>query len=159
MNTENHQPLEATVRSTITLRCLIALMMSMLITLTAQAEDTSAQSENLVPAVVFTGDATVDLFNNLVPVKDAQVGMAYIDPDADFSVFKQVMILEPFVAFRSNWQRSQNRGSRRNRVSIRDMERIKSNTADLFKDVFIEQLQAAGGFEIVSMVMSELMPR
>ena len=94
-------------------------------------------------------DATVNLFDNLVPVKDAKVGMAYIDPKADFSVFKRVMILEPFVAFRSNWQRDQNRGSRRNRVSTRDMERIKSDTANLLRDVFIEQLQADGGFEIV----------
>ena len=99
--------------------------------------------------LVFAADATVELFDNLVPVKDAKVGMAYIDPNADFSVFKRVMILEPFVAFRSNWQRDQNRGSRRNRVSIRDMERIKSDTANLLRDVFIEQLQADGGFEIV----------
>jgi len=98
---------------------------------------------------VFADDVTVELFENLVPVKDAQMGMAYIDPNADFSVFKRVMILEPFVAFRSNWQRDQNRGSRRNRVSNRDMERIKSDTANLFRDVFIEQLQADGGFEIV----------
>ena len=57
--------------------------------------------------LVFADDATVNLFDNLVPVKDAQAGMAYIDPSADFSVFKRVMILEPFVAFRSNWQRDQ----------------------------------------------------
>jgi len=94
-------------------------------------------------------DATVDVFDNLVPVKDAQVGMAYIDPNADFSVFKRVMILDPYVAFRSNWQREENRGRRRNRVSNRDMQRIKSATASLFRDVFIEQLQADGGFEIV----------
>lgn len=99
--------------------------------------------------LVFADDATVNLFDNLVPVKDAQVGMAYIDPKADFSVFKRVMILEPFVAFRSNWQRDQSRGSTRNRVSTRDMERIKSDTANLLRDVFIEQLQADGGFEIV----------
>ena len=98
--------------------------------------------------VVFADDATVELFDNLAPVKDAQIGMAYIDPNADFSVFKRVMILEPFVAFRSNWQRDQNRGSRRNRVSMRDMERIKSDTANLFRDVFIEQLQTDEAFEI-----------
>ena len=94
-------------------------------------------------------DATSELFDNLVPIKDAQAAMAYIDPNADFSVFKRVMILEPFVAFRSNWQRDQNRERGRNRVSTRDMERIKTDTANLLRDVFIEQLQADGGFEIV----------
>ena len=97
----------------------------------------------------FAGDAEDTTFDGLKPVKDSTVAMAYIDPEADFSVFKRVMILEPYVAFRSNWQRSQNRGSRRNRVSNRDMERIKTDTANLFRDVFIEQLQADGGFEIV----------
>ena len=55
--------------------CLMALIMSMLITLTAVAEDTDAQ------------------FENLEPVGDPQVAVAYIDPNADFSVFKRVMIL------------------------------------------------------------------
>ena len=41
-------------------------------------------------------------FDNLVAVEGAAVNMAFIDPDADFSVFKRVAILEPFVAFRSN---------------------------------------------------------
>ena len=82
-------------------------------------------------------------FDNLVPVKDAKMAMAYIDPEADFSVFKRVAILEPFVAFRSNWQRDQNRSRSRN-ISSRDMERIKSDVATLFERVFTERLQAAG---------------
>jgi hypothetical protein len=86
-------------------------------------------------------------FDNLVPVKDAKMTMAYIDPDADFSVFKRVAILEPFVAFRSNWQRDQNRSRSRN-ISARDMERIKADVATLFERVFTERLEAAG-YEVV----------
>ncbi len=82
-------------------------------------------------------------FDNLVRVEDAKVGMAYIDPDADFSVFKRVALLEPGVAFRSNWQRDQNR-SRTNNVSARDMERIKSDVSSLFQEVFTERLESAG---------------
>lgn len=82
-------------------------------------------------------------FDNLVPVKDAKMEVAYIDPDADFSVFKRVAILEPMVAFRSNWQRDQNR-SRTSNVSARDMERIKADVATLFERVFTERLEAAG---------------
>jgi hypothetical protein len=86
-------------------------------------------------------------FDNLVPVKDPTVSMAFIDPDADFSVFKRVAILEPFVAFRSNWQRDQNRGRSRN-INARDMERIKADVATLFERVFTERLEAAG-YEVV----------
>mgnify|MGYP001811656144 CR=1 FL=1 len=93
-------------------------------------------------------DAAVEpTFDNLVPVKDAKMAMAYIDPEADFSVFKRVAILEPFVAFRSNWQRDQNRSRSRN-ISSRDMERIKSDVATLFERVFTERLEAAG-YEVV----------
>ncbi len=82
-------------------------------------------------------------FDNLVPVEDARIQVAYIDPDADFSVFKRVRILDPFVAFRSNWQRDQNRSRTRN-VTSRDMERIKSDVATQFERVFVERLEDAG---------------
>jgi hypothetical protein len=87
-------------------------------------------------------------FDSLVPVEDASVAMAYIDPNADFSAFSRVMILDPYVAFRSNWQRDQNRSRSRN-IRARDMERIKSDVAALFKQVFAERLEADDGFEIV----------
>ncbi len=98
---------------------------------------------------VAQADETTAMFENLVPVEDAQVGMAYIDPNADFSVFKRVMLLDTFVAFRSGWERDQRRGTRRNRVSARDMERIKSRVSETFNAAFIDVLQADDGFEIV----------
>lgn len=87
-------------------------------------------------------------FDGLKRIEDARVGTAYIDPEADFSVFRRVAILDPFVSFRSNWQRDANRGRGRN-VSARDMERIKADVAWLFQDVFTQRLEAAG-FEIVN---------
>ena len=92
-------------------------------------------------------DAANTAFDNLVPIKDPKVAMAYIDPDADFSVFKRVTILEPFVAFRSNWQRDQNRSRSRN-IRAQDMERIKADVATLLERVFTERLEAAG-YEVV----------
>lgn len=87
-------------------------------------------------------------FDSLVLVEDSAVQVAYIDPDADFSVFKRVAILEPYVAFRSNWQRDQNR-SRSVNVSARDMGRIKNDVATLFEREFTDRLEAAG-YEVVS---------
>jgi len=95
----------------------------------------------------FAEEGADSMFDNLVPVEDPQVATAYIDPNADFSVFQRVMILEPFVAFRSNWQRDQNRSRSRN-VSSSDMDRIKRDVAIMFQEVFAQQLEA-GGYEIV----------
>jgi hypothetical protein len=87
-------------------------------------------------------------FDGLVEVEESRVHMAHIDPNADFSVFQRVSILDPHVAFRSNWQRDQNRSRSRN-VRASDVERIKEDVASIFKDVFTEQLEAAG-FEVVN---------
>ncbi len=94
-------------------------------------------------------------WDGLVAVEGANMAIAYIDPEADFSVFRRVAILEPHVAFRSNWQRDQNR-SRSQRVRASDVERIKGDVASLLKDVFIEQLEAAG-YEVVNYVDEDVM--
>lgn len=89
-------------------------------------------------------------FDNLVAVEDAQVAVAYIDPNADFSVFKRAMILDTFVSFRSGWERDQQRGTRGTRISSNDMERIKTRVSELFNSVFIEALESDDGFEVVN---------
>jgi hypothetical protein len=100
---------------------------------------------------VIAGEDEGITFDNLKPVEDAAMAMAYIDPDADFGAFKRVMILEPFVAFQSNWERDQRRGSRgvSGRVSARDMDRIKADVASMFREVFTDVLEANDGFEVV----------
>ena len=110
----------------------------------------------LLAAPVMAAEEAADItFDNLVPVKDAKMALAYIDPDADFSVFKRVAILEPFVAFRSNWQRDQNRSRSRN-ISARDMERIKADVSTLFERVFTERLEAAG-YEVVDQANEDVL--
>ena len=86
---------------------------------------------------------TPERFDGLVPVPDSKADMAYFDPDADFSVFRQVAILDPTVAFRANWQRDQNR-SRSHNLRTADVERIKEDVANLLREVFIERLEGAG---------------
>ena len=90
-----------------------------------------------------------DPFENLEQVEDSKVAAAFIDPNADFSVFNQVMVLDTFVAFRSGWERDQRRGTRSNRVSARDMETIKTRVSELFNSVLIEILEEDDGYEIV----------
>lgn len=45
-------------------------------------------------------------FDGLVAVEDSEVHMAYIDPDADFSVFQRVAILDPHFAATGNVTRT-----------------------------------------------------
>ncbi len=94
-------------------------------------------------------------FDNLVRVENSSVAEAFIDPDADFSVFNRVAVLEPHVAFRTNWQRDQNR-SRAGRVTVRDMERIKSDVATLFARVFTDRLESAG-YEVVEVAADDVL--
>ena len=110
-----------------------------------------------LPALAADEQPAADIrsFDDLVQVENPRVQVAYIDPEADWSVFKRVALLEPLVAFRSNWQRDQNRNRTRN-ISSRDMERIKQDVATLFERVFTERLEEAG-YEVVDVVNTDVL--
>lgn|SRR5688572_24289632 len=109
----------------------------------------------LFAAPAMAQDAPQMSYDGLVPVKGAKV-QAYIDPNADFGVFRRVAILDPVVSFRSNWQRDQNRSRMRN-VSASDVERIKADVAKLFKEVFKERLEMNDGYAVVSEVGEDVL--
>lgn len=114
---------------------------------------------SLVMTVAANGLAAdeVGLFENLEPIEGATAALAEIDPAADFTVFKRIMILDTFVAFRSGWARDQRRGSSRLRISESDMERIKTGVAELFKQVFTEVLEADDGYQVVNEVGEDVL--
>jgi len=74
----------------------------------------------------------------------------YKKPGADFSQYARVAILECYVAFRKNWERDQNRDrvGLSNRVTQKDMDRIKKSLSDEFLKVFTEELEN-GGYTVV----------
>lgn len=94
-------------------------------------------------------------WDGLAMVEETDVHAVFIDPDADFGAFGRVALIRPAVAFRSNWQRDQNRSRSRN-VRASDVERIKEDVADLFMDVFTEQLVAAG-YDVVNFVDEDVL--
>lgn len=102
---------------------------------------------------VQASDATS--FDGLARVESSRIAIAYLAPDADFSVFARVKILEPEVAFRANWQRDQNRNRTRN-ISTRDMERIKADVASLLQEVFAQRL-TSGGYEVTTEVAGDVL--
>jgi len=87
-------------------------------------------------------------FDGLELIEETRVGAAYIDPNADFGVFQRVAILEPYVSFRRNWLRDQNRNRSRN-LRASDVDQIKAEVAALFEEVFTARLEAEGGYEVV----------
>lgn len=112
---------------------------------------------SLVPLTAIAAEEGAhETHDGLVPVGDPRVAAAWIDPDADFGVFKRVVVFEPKVAFHANWMRDQNRNSRMRRVSQRDMDRIKGDVAELFQEVFSERLEA-GGYDVVDVIGDDVL--
>jgi hypothetical protein len=93
-----------------------------------------AKSENEIPEYTVEG-------LKLIP-NTKNVAYVWAEPGADLSSYDRIYITEPYVAFKKNWQRDQNRGSIR--VSNSDMERIKKDVASLLMETFTEELQKGG---------------
>ena len=73
-------------------------------------------------------------------------GAIYADPEIDWSLYTEITLDRPTVAFRKNWQRDQNRYTLRVRED--DVERIKTELADMVEEVFTEELTTQGGYVI-----------
>lgn len=89
--------------------------------------------------------------DGLQRVIDSRAALAYIKPGADFSTYDRFMILDCYVAFKKDWQKDYNRDQRSvsGRVTEKDMERIRNDMAELFREVFIEELSEKEGYEVV----------
>lgn len=101
------------------------------------------------PALAWAqGDIDPILTEGMELVEKDRRGAIYADPGVDWSGYSKIILDDATVAFRKNWQRDQNR-NRASRVSTNDMERIKSDLAKLFDEVFVEELGTNGGFAMV----------
>jgi hypothetical protein len=105
----------------------------------------------LVPPAVLAQEQELpaETHDGLMLVPDREVAAAYVDPDADFSVYNKIMILDSYVAFKKDWQREHKRPGSNISVSSADMDKIKAAVAELFREVFTEKLGSDGGYEIV----------
>jgi len=74
------------------------------------------------------------------------LAIVYAEPGANLAQYDRVYITDPYVAFKKNWQRDQNR-SKSHRISTKDMDRIKVNVQSIFMEVFTEVLNE-GGYEL-----------
>jgi len=93
-------------------------------------------------------------------VKQTKRRLVYVAPDADFSRYTDVSILDCYVAFKKDWQQDYNRNSGRSlqqRVDDNDMDRMKKRLADEFKEIFIDELTKEGKHEVVDHVGPEVL--
>jgi hypothetical protein len=81
--------------------------------------------------------------DGLVRVKGSEMNVVYAAEGIDLGIYDKVLFTEVAVAFKKNWQRDQNRFDSF-KVRDRDVQRIRTELAELFKDVFNEQLAADG---------------
>jgi hypothetical protein len=99
------------------------------------------------------GDDDIPEFTHdgLQRVIDSKAALAYVKPDTDFSRYDRFMILDCYVAFKKDWQKDFNRdqGSLSGRVTDKDMERIRNDMAEAFREVFVEELTENDGYELV----------
>ena len=86
--------------------------------------------------------------DGLQHVRDSKLALVYAQPGVDFGQYQRIYLADTYVAFKKNWQRSQNRSGSQ-RVSVSDMEKIKTEMATLFRQVFTETLEESG-YELVT---------
>ncbi len=98
----------------------------------------------LFSASVFSGDDFPEVTEDgLRKISDTELSLVYAKEGVDLSIYDKVWLVDATVAFKKNWKRDQNR-SYSFKVNAKDMERIKAGLAELFREVFTENLTEAG---------------
>lgn len=91
-------------------------------------------------------------------VKQNKLGAVYLKPGATLDAYDKIMLVDAYVAFAKNWQRDYNddQVGLGNRVSDKDMQKIKTDVAAEFKAVFTKVLEK-GGYEVVTEAAQDVM--
>jgi hypothetical protein len=85
-------------------------------------------------------DAPEVTSDGLHRVPDTQLGFVYAAPDADLGVYSKLLLIDPHVAFRKDWQRDINQGKPYN-VTTQDMVKIRTELAALFSEILVKALE------------------
>ena len=80
-------------------------------------------------------------------VEDSNLALVYAQPGIDWGQYSKIYLDEPYIDFKENWQRNQNR-DKPGWVSDDDMAKIKIELSSLFTGVFSETL-LEGGYELI----------
>jgi hypothetical protein len=81
-------------------------------------------------------------------------------PGVSFAQYDRLAILDCPVAFRKNWQEDQNENAASGlgeRVTRQDMARIEKSLSDEFRQVFTDELQTKGGYQVVNVGAADVL--
>ena len=83
-------------------------------------------------------------------VKQTKTRLVYKKPDATFSQYKRVAIIDCTVEFSKDWLKNYNSSQRdpARRISQSDLDRAKADLASQFKKIFTDELATKGGYQI-----------
>ncbi len=83
-------------------------------------------------------------------VKQTKTRLIYKRPDATFTQFKRVAILDCTIQFSKDWLRDYNRSQSdpSRRIGDKDLERAKASLSTEFKKIFTDELATKGGYQI-----------
>lgn len=107
-------------------------------------------------AVAVEGDPPEVTVDGLQLVKDTKMALVYAKPGVDLSQYNRIYLTEPQIAFTKNWLQTQNSIPNQT-VRNEDMQRIKTDLAALFMEVFREELQNNGGYVLVDGIAEDVL--
>ena len=112
----------------------------------------------LFAVIIFTGSAYAAQslpevsHDGLHLQKGTKLAVVYKADGADLSQYKEIALLEAYVAFKKNWKRDYNRNEvgLDQRINDREMKKIRNEVAKEFNKVFTKVLSKQGGHKMVT---------
>ena len=102
-------------------------------------------------AVVLSGCASTDAvteWDGLVRQPNTRLNAVFVKPDAQVVAYRSVMLEPVQVSFDGNWDPNRGTRSASARLNADDIAAIKSDLAELFREIFRDEL-ARGGYQLV----------
>ena len=102
-------------------------------------------------AAVLSGCASTDAvteWDGLVRQPNTRLNAVFLKPDAQVVAYRSVMLDPVQVSFDGNWDPNRGTRSTAARLNADDIAAIKSDLAELFREIFRDEL-ARGGYQLV----------
>jgi hypothetical protein len=102
-------------------------------------------------AFVLAGCASTDAvteWDGLVRQPNTRLNAVFLKPNAQVAAYRSVMLDPVQVSFDSNWDPNRGTRSMSARLNADDVAAIKSDLAELFREIFRDEL-ARGGYQLV----------
>jgi hypothetical protein len=82
--------------------------------------------------------------------KQTKYRLVYVRPDATFTQYRRVAILDCAIEFSKTWLNDYNRSQRdpSRRIRDSDLEQAKADLSAAFKKIFTEEISGKGGYQI-----------